>query len=422
MSDLLMSMSRKYQCLSVLLASLFLSVALTLTSGVLADRYDVESETEGMPVDQTRLFAEVLHKVRSDYIDEVSYEELIEMALRGMVAGLDSHSVYLDAEEYEEILISTAGSYSGVGLEVSVENNQVLVVAPFDGTPAKRAGIRSGDIIISIDGMPVLHDNLGETISRMRGKPGTRVKFVVSRAGAAEPLSFDLERTRIQIASVKGSMLEPGYGYLRIAQFSDNTGAELEDALRTLMKKAGGQLHGLVLDLRDNPGGVLDSAVEVADLFLNSGVVVSASGRADDASFSMRARQGDLLEGARLAVLVNSGSASSSEIVAGALKDLDRATIVGSQTYGKGSVQTVIPLSGGRALKLTTSRYFTPSGESIHQRGIMPDIVVTSDDEESVALTSLTSAVEADALMKDNQVRTALATIKRRPILHSRAK
>ncbi len=414
-------MSRKYQSIVVLLASLFLSVALTLTSGVQADRYDVEDETDEMPVEQARLFAEVLHKVRSDYIDEVSYEELIEMAIRGMVAGLDTHSAYLDAEEYEEILISTAGSYSGVGLNVSIENNQVVVVAPFDGTPAKRAGIRSGDIIISIDDMPVVHDNLGETISRMRGKPGTRVKIVVSRADVAEPLSFNLERTHIRVASVKGSMLEPGYGYLRISQFSDNTGAELEDALRKLMKEAGGRLDGLILDLRDNPGGVLDSAVEVADVFLNSGLVVSANGRADDARFSMSATRGDLLHGARLAVLVNSGSASSSEIVAGALKDLNRATIVGSQTYGKGSVQTVMPLSGGRALKLTTSRYFTPSGESIHERGITPDIVVTSDDEQSVALMSLTSDVGAEALMKDNQVRTALATIKKRTILHSRA-
>ncbi|MCH8929628.1 MAG: S41 family peptidase [Proteobacteria bacterium] len=414
-------MSRNYQSIVVLLAGLFVSVALTLTSGVQADRYDVEDETDEMPVEQARLFAEVLHKVRSDYIDEVSYEELIEMAIRGMVAGLDTHSAYLDAEEYEEILISTAGSYSGVGLNVSIENNQVVVVAPFDGTPAKRAGIRSGDIIISIDDMPVIHDNLGETISRMRGKPGTRVKIVVSRADVAEPLSFDLERTHIRIASVKGKMLEPGYGYLRISQFSDDTGAELEDALRKLMKEAGGQLDGLILDLRDNPGGVLDSAVEVADVFLNSGLVVSANGRADDARFSMSARRGDLLHGARLAVLVNAGSASSSEIVAGALKDLNRATIVGSQTYGKGSVQTVMPLSGGRALKLTTSRYFTPSGESIHERGITPDIVVTSDDEQSVALMSLTSDVGAEALMKDNQVRTALATIKKRTILHSRA-
>lgn len=414
-------MSRKYQSIVVLLAGLFVSVALTLTSGVQADRYDVEDETDEMPVEQARLFAEVLHKVRSDYIDEVSYEELIEMAIRGMVAGLDTHSAYLDAEEYEEILISTAGSYSGVGLNVSIENNQVVVVAPFDGTPAKRAGIRSGDIIISIDDMPVVHDNLGETISRMRGKPGTRVKIVVSRADVAEPLSFDLERTHIRVASVKGSMLEPGYGYLRISQFSDNTGAELEDALRELMKEAGGRLDGLILDLRDNPGGVLDSAVEVADVFLNSGLVVSANGRADDARFSMSARRGDLLHGARLAVLVNAGSASSSEIVAGALKDLNRATIVGSQTYGKGSVQTVMPLSGGRALKLTTSRYFTPSGESIHERGITPDIVVTSDDEQSVALMSLTSDVGAEALMKDNQVRTALATVKKRTILHSRA-
>ncbi len=414
-------MSRKYHFIVVLLASLFVSVALTLTSGVQADRYDVGDETDEMPVEQARLFAEVLHKVRSDYIDEVPYEKLIEMAIRGMVAGLDNHSAYLDAEEYEEILISTAGSYSGVGLNVSIENNQVVVVAPFDGTPAKRAGIRSGDIIISIDDMPVVHGNLGETISRMRGKPGTRVKIVVSRADVAEPLSFDLERTHIRVASVKGNMLEPGYGYLRISQFSDNTGAELEDALRKLIKEAGGRLDGLILDLRDNPGGVLDSAVEVADMFLNSGLVVSANGRADDARFSMSARRGDLLHGARLAVLVNSGSASSSEIVAGALKDLNRATIVGSQTYGKGSVQTVMPLSGGGALKLTTSRYFTPSGESIHERGIMPDIVVTSDDERSVALMSLTSDVVAEALMKDNQVRTALATVKKRTILHSRA-
>ena len=414
-------MSRKYQPFSVLLVSLFLGVALTMTSGVMADRYDTEDKVDELPVDQARLLAEVLHKVRSDYVDEVAYEDLIEMAIRGMVAGLDTHSAYLDAEEYEEILISTAGSYSGVGLEVSIENNQVLVIAPFDGTPAKRAGIRSGDIIISIDDMPVVHDNLGETISRMRGKPGTRVKIVVSRVDVAEPLSFDLLRTHIRVASVKGKMLEPGYGYLRISQFSDNTGAELEDALRKLMKEADGQLDGLILDLRDNPGGVLDSAVEVADLFLDSGLVMSADGRADDARFSMRARRGDLIEGARMAVLVNSGSASSSEIVAGALKDLNRATIVGSQTYGKGSVQTVIPLSGGRALKLTTSRYFTSSGETIHQLGITPDIVVTPGDEESAALMSLTGTVDTDALMKDNQVRTALTTVKKRTILHSRA-
>ncbi len=414
-------MSRKFHRFPVFLTGLFLLIAPLPITGVLADRNEARDEIDELPVAEARLLAEVLHKVRSDYVDEVSYEELIEMAIRGMVSGLDAHSAYLDEEEYEEILISTAGSYSGVGLEVSIENNQVIVVAPFDGTPAKRAGIRSGDIIISIDDMPVVHDNLGETITRMRGKPGSRVKIVVSRAGVAEPLSFDLARTHIRVASVKGEILEPGYGYLRISQFSENTGAELEAALRKLIKEAGGPLDGLVLDLRDNPGGVLDSAVEVADLFLNSGIVVSAVGRADDARFSMRARKGDLLEGARLAVLVNSGSASSSEIVAGALKDLNRATIVGSQTYGKGSVQTVMPLSGGRALKLTTSRYFTPSGESIQQSGIMPDIVVTPDDAESVALMSLTGTVDAASLMQDNQVATALATIKKRNIVHSRA-
>ena len=416
-------MSRKYQSIVVLLASLFVSVALTLTSGVLADRYDVGDETDEMPVEQARLFAEVLHKVRSDYIDEVPYEELIEMAIRGMVTGLDTHSAYLDAEEYEEILISTAGSYSGVGLNVSIENNQVVVVAPFDGTPAKRAGIRSGDIIISIDDMPVVHDNLGETISRMRGKPGTRVKIVVSRADVAEPLSFDLERTHIRVASVKGYMLEPGYGYLRISQFSDNTGAELEDALRKLIKEAGGRLDGLILDLRDNPGGVLDAAVDVSDAFLNSGVIVSADGRGRHASFTHAARNGDILNGADLVVLVNGGSASASEIVAGAMQDHGRATLVGSQTYGKGSVQTVMPLSNGRAIKLTTSRYFRPSGDSIHEQGVTPDILLDPAEVENLTAGVIEHRTDEGAalLQHDAELREALDVLKGERIMHSKA-
>ncbi len=414
-------MAQIFRPLAALPMGLILGFMLILTTGVVADRYDGQLAADEMPVDEARMLAEVLHKVRSDYVDELGYEKLIEMAVRGMVSGLDAHSAYLDAEEYEEIRISTAGSYSGVGLEVSVDNNQVIVVAPFDGTPAQRAGIRSGDIIISIDNMPVVSDNLSDTIKNMRGRPGTKVNIVISRPGAAEPLSFDLERTHIRVASVKGRLLETGYGYLRISQFSETTGAELEDALNRLLAESDDRLDGLVLDLRDNPGGVLDSAIDVADLFLDRGIVVSAEGRTEEARFSMRAKQGDLLNGARLAVLVNSGTASSSEIVAGALKDLNRATIIGSQTFGKGSVQTVMPLSGGGALKLTTSMYFTPSGHSIHQRGITPDIVVTSDDQESVALLSLTGSISLDALMKDNQIKTALTTVKKRTILHSKA-
>ncbi len=414
-------MAQIFRPLAALPTGLILGFMLTLTTGVVADRYDGQLAADEMPVDEARMLAEVLHKVRSNYVDEVGYEELIEMAVRGMVSGLDAHSAYLDAEEYEEIRISTAGSYSGIGLEVSVDNNQVIVVAPFDGTPAQRAGIRSGDIIISIDNMPVVSDNLSDTIKNMRGRPGTKVNIVISRPGADEPLSFDLERTHIRVASVKGRLLETGYGYLRISQFSETTGAELEDALNRLLAESDDRLDGLVLDLRDNPGGVLDSAIDVADLFLDRGIVVSAEGRTEEARFSMRAKQGDLLNGARLAVLVNSGTASSSEIVAGALKDLNRATIIGSQTFGKGSVQTVMPLSGGGALKLTTSMYFTPSGHSIHQRGITPDIVVTSDDQESVALLSLTGSISLDALMKDNQIKTALTTVKKRTILHSKA-
>lgn len=393
-----------------------------LTSGVLADRTD-EQETVivELPVEEAKLLAEVLHRVRSDYVDPVEYDALIESAIRLMVSDLDPNSEFLDPDQYEEMRISTTGSYSGVGIEVSIQGEQVVVVAPFDGTPAQRAGIRSGDVIISIDGMPVRHDNLGETITKMRGDAGSLVNIVVTRKGHDAPISYELERTHIQVASVRAKLIEPEYGYLRITQFSESTGAEVATAVSQLLAQSDGDLDGLFLDLRNNPGGVLDAAVDVADIFLDDGLIVSAYGRTEEARFSMRAHSGDLLGGARLMVLVNEGSASSSEIVAGALKDLDRATIVGTTTYGKGSVQTVIPLSGGRALKLTTSRYFTPSGESIHQRGIIPDIIVASDDDDPALLLSVGGNLSLDAIAADSQLQTALSTAKDKTILHSKA-
>lgn len=330
-----------------------------------------------LPWDDVRLLTEVLERVKLDYVEPVDDHRLLESAVRGMVGSLDPYSQFLDAEEYEDLRISTTGNYSGVGLEVNMRDGKVLVVSPIEGTPADQAGIRSGDVILSIDGLVVGNDNITDAITRLRGPAGTKVSLTVSRPGEAQPLAFELVRGNVELHSVRSRTLEPGFAYVRISQFSGTTGADLRRTLAGFTgRRGGGTLRGLVLDLRNNPGGVLDAAVEVSDDFLDSGVIVTASGRAGDASFRHEARAGDLLAGVPLVVLVNGGSASASEIVAGALRDNQRATIMGARTFGKGSVQTVMPLSGGRALKLTTSHYFTPSGESITGHGITPDVVL----------------------------------------------
>jgi carboxyl-terminal processing protease len=386
-----------------LAAGLSVGLGISLGSAVWADRTPTAADT--LPWEDARLFAEVLERVKADYVDEVDEHKLLEGAVRGMIAQLDPHSAFLDSDEYREIRISTTGNYSGVGLEVNLVDGLVRVVSPIDDTPAQRAGIKPGDAIIAVDGQPV-GERLDDTVTKLRGDAGTKVRLDVRRDGVDDMLTFDLERTMIHVDSVKSDLLEPGIGYLRITQFSETTGRDLNRAFQGLEARNGAELQALILDLRNNPGGVLDAAVEVSDAFLDDGLIVSADGRIDEARFSMSARPGDLMHGGPIAVLVNGGSASASEIVAGALKDHHRATIMGSHTYGKGSVQTVMPLSNGRAIKLTTSRYYTPSGEPIHEGGILPDVPLQADADEAPV-----KAGEA-LLDSDSILRQALAELK----------
>jgi carboxyl-terminal processing protease len=310
--------------------------------------------------------------VTSEYVEPVTGDQLDLAAAEGMVASLDPHSAFLDAAEYEAMRISTSGHYSGVGLEVAAQDGRVVIVTPIEGSPADRAGVRAGDVLLEIDGRAVEAARLDEAIERMRGFVGSTVRMAVSREGEPEPLQFELARSDVHVRTVRAEPLPGRYGYVRITHFNDSTPRDLARQLAQM--QAGQPLAGLVLDLRGNPGGVLESAVEVADDFLDAGVIVRAEGRTAESRFEMRASGGDLLEAAPLVVLVDRGSASGAEIVAGALRDHGRATLMGERTFGKGSVQTVVPLRNGLALKLTTSRYFTPSGASIHDRGIEPDV------------------------------------------------
>jgi carboxyl-terminal processing protease len=398
-------MSVKVRTLLALLAALTLGASLSLNR-VHADKEEVP---ETLPWQDARLLAEVLEHVRRDYVETVDDHTLIENAIRGMVSSLDPHSAFLDNEEYDEIRISTTGNYSGVGIEVTMEDGAVKVVAPIEGTPAAKAGIEPGDVIVSIDGVTIEPSGLSDAINRMRGRAGTTVKVKVTRKGVATPLEFLLERSNVQVHSVKQELLEPGYGYVRITHFSETTGVDLTNAILALKASSPSGIKGLVLDLRNNPGGVLEAAVSVSDAFLDEGVIVTASGRVQESKFEMDATPGDVLDGGQMVVLVNGGSASASEIVAGALRDHGRALLVGRTTFGKGSVQTVMPLSDGRAIKLTTSRYYTPSGASIHQKGITPDVLVDRDLEPR----DFAPGSGGEALLKgDQQIVLALDKLK----------
>jgi len=403
----------------ILLLGIVLGVMLSLGGGVLAER---DTQPQSLPWDDARLLAEVLERVKEEYVEPVEDSELIESAVRGMVTDLDPHSKFLDSEEYEEIRISTTGNYSGVGLEVSMANDKVLVITPIDDTPAAHAGLKSGDQIVSIDDIDVDEHNVNDTIGRMRGQSGTKIKITVARTGEPEPIDFNLIRRHVEVKSVRSEMLKPDFGYLRITHFSETTHNDLREAIDDLQDRSDGELQGIILDLRNNPGGVLEAAIDVSDVFLDDGLIVSANGRGPDATFRHKAHAGDVVEGAMLVVMVNGGSASASEIVAGALQDHKRATIVGSQTFGKGSVQTVMPLSNGRAIKLTTSRYFTPSGESIHGRGITPDIVLQDAAREDLSAGVTEHKTDpGDALLqKDKQLRQALHILMGGRILQSK--
>jgi carboxyl-terminal processing protease len=387
-------------------AGIAVGIALGLAGAVLADK--PAALDADLPWADARTLAEVLERVKHDYVNPVDDHQLLQAAIRGMVSSLDPYSAYLDGDEYDEVKISSSGQYSGVGIEVSMEDEEVVVVSPLEGSPAAQAGIRSGDIIATIDGVPVNTTSLADTIGRMRGKEGTSVKIGVLREGSAEPLQFTLKRSRVELRSVKAELLEPGMGYVRISQFSETTGDDLDAALKDLRKRNGAALKGLVLDLRNNPGGVLEAAVQVSDAFLESGVIVTAKGRTPESKFEMDATPGDALNGAPIVVLVNGGSASAAEIVAGALKDNHRAKLMGRTTFGKGSVQTVIPLPGDRAVKLTTSLYYTPSGISINHRGIAPDIELPRDPAPPGAPVS----ADAPLLERDAEVKRAVQELK----------
>jgi carboxyl-terminal processing protease len=368
----------------VLLTGIVFGLGLALGSTVW-DSFTGRAKAATAPLDPTiesaALVAEVIDRVRREYVDSVDDKRIVEAAIRGIVADLDQHSTFLNAEQYEDIRISTTGNYTGVGLDVNLDDGKVTVVAPLEGAPAEAAGILPGDVVSAVDDVPVDANDVAASVARMRGAPGTSVTIDVVRVGSEAPLHFALTRTEVHVRTVQSEYLGNGLGYVRLSSFAESTAPDLEQAARALKAAAGDELLGVVLDLRSNPGGLLDSAVDVADAFLDSGIIVSGTGRMRKAQFEQSADAGDVLEGVPTVVLVNSQSASASEIVAGALQDHARARIVGEKTYGKGSVQTVMPLGEGSAIKLTTSRYLTPSGRSINGSGIEPDVVVASDDE-----------------------------------------
>jgi carboxyl-terminal processing protease len=398
-------LTRVVQTVIAASAGALLGAGLMLMRGVSAER-DAVQPPAPRPQVETTLLDEVSAQVRQEYVEAVTDAELARAAAEGMVASLDPHSAFLDAAEYRAMRISTSGHYSGVGLQVAEQDGRVVVIAPFEGSPAERAGVQAGDVLLEVDGVPVEAGHLEEAINRMRGFVGSKVRLAVVRAGRAEPLHFELERSEVHVRTVRAQPLPGRYGYVRISHFSDSTPRDFTRVLAELQAPA--PLAGLVLDLRGNPGGVLESAVSVADEFLEAGLIVRAEGRTAESHFEMRATLGDALGAAPLVVLVDRESASGAEIVAGALRDHRRATLMGERTFGKGSVQTVMPLREGQALKLTTSRYFTPSGASIHERGIEPDV--------SLAAMAGAPASRPDATL-DPAVRTALQYLRDRSLV-----
>jgi carboxyl-terminal processing protease len=360
--------------------------------------------------EQLRLFTEVLSIVQSQYVDEVPPKELIYSAIKGTLRGLDPHSSFLDPDSYREMQVETSGSFGGLGIEITLKDDILTVVAPIDGTPAYRAGLHTGDRIVKIDGLSTKDMQLVDAVKRMRGKPGSKVTISVVREGWTEPQDFEIVREQIRVQSVKTVEMGDGIEYLKLRQFQEQSPHDLEVALEKFSKNG---MKALILDLRNNPGGLLTAAVEVSEKFIDDGkLVVYTEGRVRNQNmrFSAHAKRG--YAQMPMVILVNQGSASASEIVAGALQDWGRATVVGSQTFGKGSVQTIIPLSDGSGLRLTTAKYFTPKGRSIHGKGITPDIIVEAPKEPAPKERPLPSADPMDDMKKDVQLQKALEVIK----------
>ena len=343
-----------------------------------------------LPLEELQTFADVFYQIREGYVEEVDDSTLFEYAVKGMLEGLDPHSVYMTREAYSDLQTQTDGEFSGLGIEIGRRGSYIEIIAPIDGSPAAEAGLQSGDVILKLDDTSVKGLSTDEAVDLMRGPVGSSIVLEIGRPGEAKPFEVTIIRDKIKIASVRGRLLAPRYGYLRIAQFGRSTGQEAREAIQKLATES--PLKGLVIDLRNNPGGVLEASVEVAGLFLDEGDVVSTKGRHPNAGDSYSATSGDLLAGAPIVILINGGSASASEIVAGALQDRRRGIVMGTRSFGKGSVQTVLPISESRAVKLTTARYYTPNGRSIQAEGIVPDIVVERAQVTSVEGRRVTEA------------------------------
>ena len=354
----------------VVVSAVLLILTLSLGGGVASKSNDAAATYENL-----RLFTEVIDIIQKQYVDEVQSKDIVYSAIKGTLRGLDPHSSFLDPEMYKEMQVETTGSFGGLGIEITLRDDILTVVAPIDGTPAYRVGIQPGDRIVKIEGLSTKDMQLTDAVKRMRGKPGTKITITIAREGWTEAKDFEIMREQIRVQSVRNQELEPGIEYIRLRQFQEQTASDMETALEKFTK--GGKIQGLVLDLRNNPGGLLTSAVEVAERFLEPGqLVVYTEGRVRNQNMRFQANARKVYSGFPIVVLINQGSASASEIVAGALQDWGRAVILGTQSFGKGSVQTIIPLSDGSGLRLTTAKYYTPKGRTIHGKGVTPDIVV----------------------------------------------
>lgn len=388
----------------ILLLGVILGVLLSIGGTVVAEREKklagkakgTELETVTLPYEELRTFTEVFGRIKRDYVEPVSDKKLLEDAIKGMLSGLDPHSSYLNEEQYKGLKEGTMGQFGGLGIEVTMEDGFVKVVSPIDDTPAEKAGMQAGDLIVRLDEKPVKGMSLVEAVKIMRGKPGSDLLLTVIREGEEAPLKITITRAIIKVKSVKNRILEKDFGYLRISSFQSKTGQSVVEAVAKLKKDNKDDLKGLVLDLRNNPGGVLNAAVEVSDAFLEKGLIVYTEGRIKNSQMKFNAAPGDVVKGMPVVVLINAGSASASEIVAGALQDHNRAIIMGEKSFGKGSVQTVLPASSGTAVKLTTARYYTPSGRSIQAEGIIPDIVLARVKLESLETSAFQPVKESD--------------------------